>query len=316
MGWSRDRAARSSSAGRRKASERGEGSPYRSLHATRIDWVAHAPPGTRGWAARSRREGVGPLSDFVRSFDRGLSVIRSFAEASRSQTLSDVARATDLSRASARRLVLTLEELGYVRGEAGRYELTPRVLELGYAFLASSGMPDLAMPYLERLAHSVQESTSVAVLDDTEIVYVARVPAKRVMTVTVGLGTRFPAYQTALGRSLISQHTPEQVEDLWNRSDRTLSTDRTVATLDDLLSRLEEVRIQGWALNDQELEEGVRSLATPITDGDGEVLAAVNVTGHASRNTVETMLSEFLPELLETASDIGRALAAHPQGRA
>lgn len=252
------------------------------------------------------------MGEFVQSFDRGLSVIRSFTESGRSQTLSDVARATDLSRASARRLVLTLEQLGYVRGVDGRYELTPRVLELGYAFLSSSGVPELAMPYLERLAQSVAESTSVALLDDTEIVYVARVPAKRVMTVTVGLGTRFPAFQTALGRSLISQHTPEEVEDLWNRSDRSIKTARTVETVDGLRARLEQVRRQGWALNDQELEEGVRSLAAPITNGDGEILAAVNVTGHATRNTVETMMSEFLPELLDTASDIGRALSARP----
>lgn len=254
------------------------------------------------------------MSEFVQSFDRGLSVIRSFAESGRSQTLSDVARATSLSRASARRLVLTLEQLEYVREIDGRYELTPRVLELGYAYLSSLGLTGLAMPYLEDLAHSIEESTSVAVLDDTEIVYVARVPANRVLTISVGLGTKFPAYQTSLGRVLISQHSPEQVEDLWNRSDRTRTTERTITTLAQLNERLAEVRDQGWGLNDQELEKGVRSLAAPITNGTGKVLAAVNLTAHASRNSVEDLVSEFLPKLLATAANISRALAAHPRG--
>ena len=254
------------------------------------------------------------MSEFVQSFDRGLSVIRSFAESGRSQTLSDVARSTNLSRASARRLVLTLEQLGYVREIDGRYELTPRVLELGYAYLSSLGLTGLAMPYLEDLAHSVEEPTSVAVLDDTESVYVARVPAKRVLTISGGLGSKFPAYQTSLGRVLISQHTPEQIEDLWNRSDRTRATQRTITSLSQLNQRLDEVRDQGWGLNDQELEEGVRSLAAPITNGSGKVLAAVNLTAHASRNSAEDLVSEFLPQLLATAADIGRALSAHPGG--
>jgi IclR family pca regulon transcriptional regulator len=255
------------------------------------------------------------MSEFVQSFDRGLSVIRSFNEARRSQTLSEVARATGLSRASARRLVLTMEQLGYVREEGGRYALTPRVLELGYAFLSSLGMPDLALPYLERLAETVQESTSVAVLDDTDIVYVARVPANRVLTISVGLGTRFPAVQTSLGRVMIAHRTDEEIEDLWNRSGRPMTTENTVANLSELKSRLAEVREQGWALNDQELETGVRSLAAPIRNGAGKVVAGVNVTAHASRNSVEGLVSEFLPELLTTADDIGRALSAHPGGR-
>lgn len=255
------------------------------------------------------------MGEFVESFNRGLSVIRSFNEARRSQTLSDVARATDLSRATARRLVLTLQELGYVREEGGRYELTPRVLELGYAFLSSMGMPDLALPYLERLADTVEESTSVAVLEDTNIVYVARVPANRVLTISVGLGTKFPAVQTSLGRVMIAQRSDEEIADLWNRSERAWTTENTVASLAELMSRLAEVRDQGWALNDQELEMGVRSLAAPIRNGAGKVVAGVNVTAHASRNSVEELVSEFLPELLATADDIGRALSAHPGGR-
>jgi IclR family pca regulon transcriptional regulator len=254
------------------------------------------------------------MGEFVQSFGRGLSVIRSFADARRPQTLSDVARATGLSRAAARRLVLTLEELGYVRNSDGRYALTPRVLELGYAYLASFSVPEMALPYLERLAESLREASSVAVLDDTEIVYVARVPAHRIMTVSIGLGTRFPAYRTSLGRVLMAALPDDEVRSLWGRSDRSGGTEHTVRRLEDLQSALAEVRSQGWALVDQELEIGVRSLAAPITSASGETVAAVNLSTHAGRTTRDELLTLCLPELLATAADVSRAFASHPVG--
>ncbi|RPI25827.1 MAG: IclR family transcriptional regulator [Actinobacteria bacterium] len=256
------------------------------------------------------------MAEFVQSFERGLAVIRSFAAAGQPQTLSDVAKATGLSRATARRLVLTLEELGYVRGGNGRFQLTPRILELGYAFLSSFSVPALAVPYLERFSATVNESSSVAVLDGTSIVYVARVPAKRVMTVSIGLGSRFPAYQTSLGRVLLGALADEEVARIWEASDRSSVTERTVSTLDELLEKLAEVRDQGWALVDQELELGVRSIAAPIRNGAGEVVAAANVSTHASRTTKAELLSRFLPELLRTVDDISRAVAVHPAGMA
>jgi IclR family pca regulon transcriptional regulator len=256
------------------------------------------------------------VGEFVQSFERGLAVIRSFA-AGEPQTLSDVAKATGLSRATARRLVLTLEELGYVRSVAGRFQLTPRILELGYAFLSSFSVPELAIPYLERFSATVNESSSVAVLDGPNVVYVARVPANRVMTVSIGLGSHFPAYQTSLGRVLLAAlDDDEEVARLWEACDRSSVTERTVRTLDDLLGKLAEVREQGWALVDQELELGVRSIAAPIRNSVGEVVAAANVSTHASRTTKAELVSRFLPELLRTADDISRAVAVSPAGRA
>lgn len=254
------------------------------------------------------------MAEFVQSFERGLAVIRSFAAAGHPQTLSEVAKETGLSRATARRLVLTLEELGYVRAVNGRFQLTPRILDLGYAFLSSFSVPELALPYLEKFSAAVNESSSVAVLDGPNIVYVARVPAKRVMTVSIGLGSRFPAYQTSLGRVLLAALDDEEVGRVWDESDRSATTDRTVTSLDELIDRLGEVREQGWALVDQELELGVRSIAAPIRNGGGETVAAANVSTHASRTTKAELLSRFLPELLRTADDISRAVSVHPAG--
>jgi IclR family transcriptional regulator, pca regulon regulatory protein len=254
------------------------------------------------------------MTEFVQSFERGLSVIRSFSFVGQPQTLSDVARSTGLTRATARRLVLTLEQLGYVRAIQGRYELTPRVLELGYAFLSSLSLPQLAMPYLEKFSSEVNESSSAAVLDGPSIVYVARIAANRVMTVSIGLGSRFPAYQTSLGRVLLAALEPGEVSDVWAASDRSGGTERTIKTLSELRKRLAEVREQGWALVDQELELGVRSLAAPIVNAAGTTVAAVNVSTHASRTPEDELMSRFLPALIETAQGISSALAVHPAG--
>lgn len=262
----------------------------------------------------TRKEPCGKVSEFVQSFERGLSVIRSFAYLGQPQTLSEVATSTGLSRATARRLVLTLEKLGYVRNRQGRFELTPRILELGYAFLSSFSVPELAIPYLERFSADVNESSSAAVLDGTSIVYVARIPANRLMTVSIGLGSRFPAYQTSLGRVLMAPLDDEEVAELWESSDRSGGTDRTVETLGGLVARLDEVRSQGWALVDQELEVGVRSLAAPVKNSAGDTVAAANVSTHATRTTEAELVDRFLPELLRTTEDISRAVSAHPSG--
>ena len=256
------------------------------------------------------------MGEVVQSFQRGLAVIRSFSADTPAQTLSDVARATGLNRATARRLLLTLEGLGYVRSHDALFQLTPKILELGYAFVASSGVPQLALPYLEQLSAEVNESSSVAVLDETSVVYVARVPAKRVMTVSIGLGSRFPAYRTSLGRVMLAALTREEVERVWERSDRSDPTSRTVTSLGELLARLEDVRQQGWAMVDQELEMGVRSLAAPLRNAVGETLAAVNVSTHVSRTPKSELHSRFLPALLGAAEAISDAIANHPVGLA
>lgn len=250
------------------------------------------------------------MSEYVQSLERGIAVIRSFsAEASR-QTLSDVARHTRLSRATSRRLLLTLVELGYVRTNGKLFELTPRVLDIGYSFIASLNLSDIVHPYLEQFSECVHESSSVSVLDETDIVYVARVPTKRIMTIAIGLGSRFPAYQTSMGRVLLAELGDADVLGIFERSDRSHITPHTVADGAALLEHLEVVRSNGWALVDQELEIGVRSIAAPLRNGTGRAIAAINVSTHAGRTDLEQIHEFFLPHLIETANNINAALAS------
>ena len=247
--------------------------------------------------------------NFVQSLDRGLMVIRSFSADSRRQTVADVARETGLTRATARRLLLTLEQLGYVRSHDKYFELTARVLDIGYSFISSLQVNDIAHPFLESFSESLHESSSVSVLDDTDIVYVARVPTKRIMTVAIGLGSRFSAYQTSMGRVLLAELDDAEVKDIFERSDRSRATDRTVATASALIEALAEVRENGYAILDQELEIGVRSMAAPLRDASGEAVAAMNVSTHVGRTDWPELESRFLPLLLETSNAISRALA-------
>lgn len=256
------------------------------------------------------------MSEVVRAFERGLRVLRSFDRARPQMTLAQVARAADLNRATARRLLLTLEAGGYVVRRGDQFRLTPRVLELGYAFLASYGVSDLAVPFLETLSEKVHESSSVAVLDAADVVYVARVPANRVMTVTIGIGSRFPAYRTSLGRVLLSGLSDGEVVDVWQRSNRRDPTPRTVDHVDALLRAVARVREQGFALVDQELELGVRSIAAPIRSRSGAIVAAMNVSTHVTRTTKSDLLATFVPSLLEAADGLTAALATRPTGAA
>jgi IclR family pca regulon transcriptional regulator len=250
----------------------------------------------------------------VQSLERGLAVIRAFDARHPELTLSEVARICDLTRAAARRFLLTLADLGYVRTDGRLFSLTPRVLELGYAFLSSLSLPDVAEPHLERLVAEVRESSSVSVLDGDDIVYVARVPTSRIMTVAINVGTRFPAYATSMGRVLIAELPDDEIEAYLGRVKLTRLTNRTVPTVAALRAELRRVRRQGFAMVDQELEEGLRSLAAPIRDRTGTVVGAVNVSVHASRTSVEAMQSELLPPLLAATARIDadlRAAAPH-----
>lgn len=240
----------------------------------------------------------------VRSLERGLRVIRALGRAGGAHTLADVGRATELSRATVRRILFTLEDLGYVRRIDDRFLLTPRTLDLGYAYFAASGLSGLAPSVLEALIVRLDEASSVAVLDGTEIVYVARVPARHVMAVTIGLGSRFPAYRTALGRALLSETPEGQVAALWAASDHRNPTPRTVQTLDEFRSALAAARSLGYALVEEELDAGLRSIAVPIRDRDRTIVAAVNVSTHVSRTSVEVLRRRFLPELQRAAADI------------
>ena len=212
---------------------------------------------------------------FVRSLERGLAVIRAFDAASPELTLSDVARATGLTRAAARRFLLTLADLGYVRSDGRQFSLTPRVLELGYAYLSGLSLPAIAEPHLERLVAEVHESSSVSVLDGEDIVYVARVPMSRIMTVSINVGTRFPAYATSMGRVLLAGLPADALDAYLAAVPLRPLSPRTVTSADALRRELAKVRRQGWALVDQELEQGLRSVAAPIRDRGGETVAAM-----------------------------------------
>ncbi len=242
--------------------------------------------------------------DFVQSLERGLAVIRAFDRAHPELTLSEVAAATGVTRAAARRFLLTLAELGYVRSDGRFFSLTPRVLELGYAYLSSLSLPEVAEPHLEALVAEVNESSSVSVLDAGDVVYVARVPTSRIMTVAISVGTRFPAYATSMGRVLLAGLPDEDLDAYLDGVRLERLTPRTVGSVAALRAELARVRAQGWAIVDQELEEGLRAVAAPIRDRGCRTVAAVNVSAHASRTPVESVRRRLLPPLLATAARI------------
>ncbi|NEA99501.1 IclR family transcriptional regulator C-terminal domain-containing protein [Streptomyces sp. SID13726] len=242
---------------------------------------------------------------FVRSLERGLAVIRAFDADHPELTLSEVARACGLTRAAARRFLLTLADLGYVRADGRAYRLTPRVLELGYSYLAGFSLAQIAEPHLEQLVERTRESSSLCVLDGDDIVYVARVPARRIMTAAITVGTRFPAHVTSVGRVMLAGLPDEELEVRLARVEWVPLTARTIVTAEPLRAELERVRRQGYAVVDQELEEGLRSIAAPVRDRGGEVVvAAVNIPVQAGRTTLASVRRELLPALLDTVAGI------------
>jgi len=243
-------------------------------------------------------------SHYVQSLERGLSVITAFGPDAQELTLSEVARSTGLTRAAARRFLLTLADLGFVRHDGRLFRLTPRVLSLGYAFLSSLSLPAVAEPHLEWLAHEVRESSSMSVLDGRDIVYVARVPTSRIMAVAISVGTRFPAYATSMGRVLLAGLDDRALEEHLADLDLQSFTSHTVRSAGALRERVQEARRQGWALVDQELDHGLRSIAAPVRDRSGTVVAAVNVSSHVSRVTRAAARRELLPPLLHAVAEI------------
>jgi IclR family transcriptional regulator, pca regulon regulatory protein len=253
-------------------------------------------------------------ADFVQSLERGLAVIRAFDGAHPELTLTEVAAATGVTRAAARRFLLTLVDLGYVRSDGRFFSLSPRVLELGYAYLSSLSLPEVAEPHLEALVAEVNESSSVSVLDTGDVVYVARVPTSRIMTVAISVGTRFPAYATSMGRVLLAGLPDEELEKYLGEVKLERLTTRTVGSVAALRAELSRVRAQGWAIVDQEPEEGLRAVAAPIRDRTGRTVAAVNISAHASRTPVESVRRDLLPPLLATAARIEADLPSRMPG--
>jgi IclR family pca regulon transcriptional regulator len=239
---------------------------------------------------------VAGSDDFVQSLSRGLAVIGAFDADHRQMSLSEVAARTGLSRAAVRRFLHTLVELGFMKLEGRSFALTPKILSLGTAYLSSAGLPEVAQPHLEVLSAALGESTSAAILDGPDIVYVARVATRRIMTVGISLGTRFPAYATSMGRVLLAGLTPLDLDTYLAATDLIPLTPRTLTSELALRRELVKVARQGWAVVDQELEIGLRSLAVPITDAGGRTVAAINVsTSTGGRNTRDLRDSALEP---------------------
>jgi IclR family pca regulon transcriptional regulator len=249
--------------------------------------------------------------NFVEAVARGLDVIKAFAPGRPVMTLSQVAVAADLARPTAHRILATLEALGYVRSCPGGFVLTPRVLDLGMTYVQALGLWDVARPHLERLVGRTGESSSVAQLDGGDIVYVARVAVPKLIALAVSIGTRFPAPQTSLGKVLLAGLAPDELERALTEPSRSGVVARWQpgrAELDDVLH---DVRARGWALTDEQLAPGIRSIAAPLRDGHGRVVAAVNVTVHAAETPVDKLTGEYLPFLLATASEVSADFARY-----
>ncbi len=249
-----------------------------------------------------------PGDGYVQSFARGLAVIRAFTAERPAMTLSEVAAATGLTRAGARRILLTLQQLGYVASDARQFRLTPRILDLGFSYLSSMPFWNLAEPVMEELVNEVHESCSASVLDGADIVYVLRIPTSKIMSVSLGIGSRLPAFCTSMGRVLLSDLSDAEVDAVLRKSDLQPRTGRTVTDRVELRGLVADVREKGWAMVNQELEEGLVSISAPIRDRNGRIIAAMNVSGQANRTPAPQMVKRFLPPLLAAAGRISEML--------
>jgi IclR family pca regulon transcriptional regulator len=248
--------------------------------------------------------------DFIEALARGLDVIRVFQPRQPVMSLAAVAGASGLARPTARRILLTLEQLGYVRAADGGFELTPRVLELGMAYVLSRNLWEVARPHMQWLVSQTHESSSIAQLDGSDIVYVARVAVPKIIALAVNIGTRFPAMQTSLGKVMLAGLPPGDAERVLAEPSRSGITPRWQPDAAARAAELRAVRARGWSLTDEQLAGGIRSVAAPLRDGDGQVIAAMNVTVHAAETSVETLTGEYLPLLLTAAGAISADWAA------
>ncbi|GEK59953.1 IclR family transcriptional regulator [Marinococcus halophilus] len=252
-------------------------------------------------------------ADRVQSLEKGLAVIQSFSQEHPTLTVSHASKLTGLNRPTVRRIMLTLEALGFVQADEGHYSLTAKTLTLGYAYLSSQNLWNFAYPKMREFVQETGESCSISVLEETDIIYVARVPAKRIMSINIDIGTRLPAYATSMGRVLLAHLNEEQLEDYWIHAKLDPITDQTITNMEALKSIIHEVRINGYAHVENQLEQGLRSLAVPLTNRHGETVAAINCSVHAGRITEEVLLSTFLPLLRATARGVSNDIIAHRQ---
>ena len=265
------------------------------------------PPSARSSRAAPPADPV-PGDSFVQSFARGLAVIRSFSAQSADQTLSEVAERTGLTRAGARRILLTLQSLAYVEQHDKRFRLTPKILDLGFAYLSSLPLWNLAEPAMSRLVRDVQESCSAAVLDGSDIVYVLRVPTQKIMSINLGIGSRLPAYCTSMGRVLLAGLPRAQLAQRLEQAELRKLTRHTVTNVRRLTKLIDVAREQQWCLVSEELEEGLVSLSVPILDRTGQCVAAMNISSQLNRTPPDYMIERFLPKLKAAAAEISSML--------
>src|SRR5690606_20534022 len=249
-----------------------------------------------------------PGDGYVQSLARGLAVIRAFNAERPQMTLSEVAEVTGLTRAGARRILLTLVQLGYVHAEGRWFRLTPRILELGFAYLSSMPFWNLAEPIMEGLAKTAEECCSATVLDGTDIVYVMRIPTRRVMSVNLGIGSRLPAYCSAMGRVLLAGLPEAELDEVLRQTDLVAYTPSTRVEPGALKQAIAQCRAQQWCLVDQELETGLVAIAVPILDRGGRTVAALNLSGQAHRISAQQMETELLPLLQQAAEKINELM--------
>jgi len=247
--------------------------------------------------------------NFMTSLARGLSVIQAFSDRKLHLSISQLSKRTGLSRASVRRCLHTLSKLGFAGSDDGRnFYLRPRVLTLGHSYLSSTPVATSAQPILEHLSHILNESCSIALLEGTEIVYVARANVTRIMAIDLGVGTRLPAFCTSMGRVLLAHLPADELESVLPKIEFTRYTDRTVTSVEKLCQALAMVRREGYAIIDQELELGLRSMAVPVRNATGRVVAAINVGAHGQRVSIPDMQTRFLPYLRAAAQELSMLL--------
>jgi IclR family pca regulon transcriptional regulator len=264
--------------------------------------TGHAPPA----AALSINEEIDALTDpsFMTSLARGLAVLRAFSDQKRHLTIAQISHKTGIPRAAVRRCLHTLRQLGYADANENEFFLKPKVLTLGYSYLSSTPLTVSTPPYLNNISRALNESCSLAVLQDNEVLYVARSATSRIMSVSLNTGSRLPAYCTSLGRALLA-HLPDDALDAYLREVKLKAfTEHTVVSAKRLRQILVEVRNAGYALAEEELELGLRSIAVPVRGASGTVVAALNVGAQAARVSSKQMRDEFLPVLLAGAKDL------------
>jgi len=251
-------------------------------------------------------EQIDALSDpsFMTSLARGLAVVRAFSDSRKPQTIAQLSQKTGIPRAAVRRCLYTLQQLGYVDAELNNFSLRPKVLTLGYSYLSSTPLTVSSQPCLNNITRELGESSSLAVLDEGEVLYVARSAASRVMSVALNTGSRLPAYCTSLGRVMLAHLPPAELDAYFARVKLRAMTEHTVVNQKRLREILAGVRRDGYAVIDEELEIGLRSIAVPVRGASGQIVAALNVGAQAARVSVERMRQDFLPVLQRGAQEL------------